>query len=36
MDLLLPKLATVISKLGSFALQTKDVPTLGFVCSSPF
>jgi adenylosuccinate lyase len=35
MDMLLPKLATVISKLSSFALQTKDVPTLGFTHFQP-
>lgn len=30
MDILLPKLAKVIHNLSEFALQTKDVPTLGF------
>jgi hypothetical protein len=28
---LLPKLATIISKLASFAVEYKDMPTLGFV-----
>jgi adenylosuccinate lyase len=29
MDMLIPKLAKVIYKLSSFALETKDIPTLG-------
>ncbi|PBP15382.1 adenylosuccinate lyase [Diplocarpon rosae] len=30
MDLLLPKLAKVVYNLSQFALETKDIPTLGF------
>ena len=30
LDLLLPKLATVIHRLSRFALQYKDMPTLGY------
>jgi adenylosuccinate lyase len=29
MDMLLPKLAKVIHKLSTFAVETKDIPTLG-------
>ncbi|KAH8821278.1 adenylosuccinate lyase [Xylogone sp. PMI_703] len=35
MDLLLPKLAKVIHNLSQFALQTKDIPTLGFTHLQP-
>ncbi|OIW29455.1 adenylosuccinate lyase [Coniochaeta ligniaria NRRL 30616] len=35
MDLLLPKLATCIHKLSAFALETKDIPTLGFTHFQP-
>jgi adenylosuccinate lyase len=31
LDILLPKLATIISKLADFAVEYKDMPTLGFV-----
>ncbi|KIJ41958.1 hypothetical protein M422DRAFT_171724 [Sphaerobolus stellatus SS14] len=34
-DLLLPKLATVISRLTSFAEQYRDLPTLGFTHFQP-
>jgi adenylosuccinate lyase len=30
LDLLLPKLATVIHRLSQFALKYKDMPTLGY------
>jgi len=30
LDLLLPKLATIISKLSEFAIEYKDMPTLGY------
>ncbi|CAK7240377.1 MAG: adenylosuccinase ade13 [Sporothrix thermara] len=35
MDLLIPKLAKVIHNLSQFALQTKDIPTLGFTHFQP-
>ena len=35
LDLLLPKLARVISRLGDFALEYKDLPTLGFTHLQP-
>lgn len=30
LDLLLPKLATIVSKVADFAIEYKDMPTLGF------
>jgi adenylosuccinate lyase len=30
LDMILPKLATVISKLSEFAVEYKDMPTLGY------
>ncbi|PMD65526.1 adenylosuccinate lyase [Hyaloscypha bicolor E] len=35
LDLLLPKLATVIHRLSRFALQYKDMPTLGYTHYQP-
>jgi adenylosuccinate lyase len=35
LDILLPKLATVISRLTAFAKQYKDLPTLGFTHFQP-
>ncbi|KAF2360646.1 Adenylosuccinate lyase [Trinorchestia longiramus] len=35
LDLLLPKLARVISRLGKFAMQYKDLPTLGYTHMQP-
>ncbi|KAA0203635.1 hypothetical protein HAZT_HAZT000133 [Hyalella azteca] len=35
LDLLLPKLARVISRLSKFALQYKDLPTLGYTHMQP-
>ena len=35
LDLLLPKLATVIHRLSRFALQFKDMPTLGYTHYQP-
>lgn len=35
LDLLLPKLATVIHRLSRFALQWKDMPTLGYTHYQP-
>lgn len=35
LDLLLPELATVIHKLSQFAIQYKDMPTLGFTHYQP-
>jgi adenylosuccinate lyase len=35
LDLLLPKLATVIHRLSQFALKYKDMPTLGFTHFQP-
>ncbi|KAI0994608.1 Adenylosuccinate lyase [Podosphaera aphanis] len=35
LDILLPKLATVIHKLSSFALEYKDTPTLGYTHYQP-
>lgn len=30
LDLLLPKLATIVSKLSEFTIEYKDMPTLGY------
>ncbi|CAD6925580.1 unnamed protein product [Tilletia controversa] len=35
LDLLLPKLATVIQRLSAFAMEYKDLPTLGFTHMQP-
>lgn len=35
LDLLLPKLATIIHKLSQFAIQYKDMPTLGYTHYQP-
>jgi adenylosuccinate lyase len=35
LDLLLPKLATIISKLSEFAIEYKDMPTLGYTHYQP-
>lgn len=35
LDLILPKLATVIHKLSQFALEFKDLPTLGYTHFQP-
>ena len=35
LDLLLPKLATVVQKLRDFALHTKDLPCLGYTHGQP-
>jgi adenylosuccinate lyase len=35
LDLLLPKLATVIHRLSRFALRFKDMPTLGYTHYQP-
>ena len=35
LDILLPKLARVISRLGDFAREYKDLPTLGFTHLQP-
>lgn len=35
LDILLPKLATVISRLSTFAKQYRDLPTLGFTHFQP-
>ncbi|KAF1984731.1 putative adenylosuccinate lyase Ade13 [Aulographum hederae CBS 113979] len=35
LDILLPKLATVIKKLSDFAMEKKDLPTLGYTHGQP-
>jgi argininosuccinate lyase len=35
LDLLLPKLATIIHKLSNFAIEYKDLPTLGYTHYQP-
>jgi adenylosuccinate lyase len=35
LDLLLPKLATIIHKIAQFAIEYKDMPTLGFTHYQP-
>ena len=35
LNLLLPKLATIIHKLSNFAIEYKDLPTLGYTHYQP-
>lgn len=35
MDLILPKLATIVDKLCAFAIEYKDMPTLGYTHYQP-